>query len=132
MFVVEKMLSLKEALEICKQHEREITKSGLYYAGYKNNFISRNGTRLYFNKQGFYDWLLDKNKVPEGFYSIKEISELLDVSFSLAYTLSQNKSCETQIIETRGGAKIYVELKSIEKLVKEHRARYKKRGAKNE
>ena len=117
---------VEDVLKKCEVEGHKITRSALYQIGKKEGFITKKeGVRsLDFNKELFLKWIeKTKEKAPEGWITLKEVSEKFNVSLPQAYLLVKDKDCNIKKIGVR--KVMYVDPKTIEKIIEKRKNRNK-------
>ena len=118
---------IEDVLKKCEDEGFKITRAGLYSTGKKLGFIKKiEGVKsLEFDKKLFLEWIeKKKEKAPEGWISLKQVSEKYNVSLAQAYLLAKDENCEILKIGPGRGVK-YVKSERIEEIIQEHRNRNK-------
>ena len=108
-------MKMMQVVQYCKEHGYPITAPAIYQAGKKYGFISKveGKYHLKFNKDKFLEWFNhSKEKVPEGYISIKNCSEIFHLSKPTCYTIAKDIMVKTV---RRGAGKgiLYVNKKSF-------------------
>lgn len=111
-------IRIVDALEKCKQEGYSITRMGLYLAGQKYGFLTRQeGLRNFeFNKEKFIEWLKKaKEEIPENYISVKQLSTEYDINMVYAYDLAK-ELLEQEKARYIGSGKgiLYVDRKAVE------------------
>ena len=117
---------VEDVLKKCEVEGHKITRNGLYRIGKKEGFITKKeGVKsLDFNKELFLKWIeKTKEKAPEGWITLKEVSEKFNVSLPQAYLLVKDKDCNIKKIGARGV--MYVDPKTIERIIEKRKNRNK-------
>lgn len=117
---------VEDVLKKCEVEGHKITRSALYQIGKKEGFITKKeGVKsLDFNKELFLKWIeKTKEKAPEGWITLKELSEKFNVSLPQAYLLVKDKDCNIKKIGVRGV--MYVDPKTIERIIEKRKNRNK-------
>ena len=117
---------VEDVLKKCEVEGHKITRSALYQIGKKEGFITKKeGVKsLDFNKELFLKWIeKTKEKAPEGWITLKEVSEKFNVSLPQAYLLVKDKDCNIKKIGVRGV--MYVDPKTIERIIEKRKNRNK-------
>lgn len=120
-------MCLVDILKKCKDEGYPIGRMGLYLAGKREGFLSKKeGQRTYdFDKEKFLLWLHKaKEQAPEGWVSVKELSEKFDISLAQAYILVKDEKSGAKSFGSGKGV-IYVEPRRIEEIIKEREGRHK-------
>lgn len=118
---------IEDVLKKCEDEGCKITRSGLYATGKRIGFIRKiEGVKsLEFDKKLFLEWIEKKKETPpEGWISVKQISEKYNVSLPQAYLLIKDEDCEIVTVGPGRGIK-YVDPERIEKIIQKHRNRNK-------
>jgi hypothetical protein len=93
-------ISTKEANSLLKTYNVKMTKTGLYYIGFKNKFARKaeDGFHTEYEKNKLLDYI--KRIIqdpPEGWFSIVDVSNKLKVRISFVYSLINNKKIKYKI-----------------------------------
>ena len=112
------MIYINDLIEKCSKEGITITKMGLYIAGEKEGFIFKDEKGKYdLDKDKFIYWLdKHKEKAPEGWVNIVELSEMLNKPVSSCYNFIKQNEIEVKRIGIRNV--MYVERKAVEELIK--------------
>lgn len=120
-------MCLIDILNKCKEEGYPIGKMGLYIAGKREGFISKNEGEKYYNfdKEKFFKWLdKAKTKAPEGWVTVKDLCSLFNISLPQAYILVKDEKSGAKNFGSGKGV-TYVEPRRIEKIIKERERRHK-------
>lgn len=125
------MLYINDLIEKCSKEGITITKMGLYIAGEKEGFIFKDEKGKYdLDKDKFISWLdKHKEKAPEGWLNIIELSEMLNKPVSSCYSFIKQNEIEVKRIGIRNV--MYVERKAVEELIKNGGKKHKYRWEEN-
>lgn len=118
---------LKEVLKKCEESGHPMTSMGLYEAGKKNGFLTReNSSQSWkFNKDKFLEWLEKATeKVPEGWVNLNELSKLLNISLAQCYLLIKDERSGARRIGAGKGV-YYVEPERIKKIIYDNKNKRK-------
>lgn len=88
------MISIDEALELCKKYELEVTKTGLYYIGGRHGFVEKKeGNNIFFRKKDLLEYIKKAiEPIPDEWISIKEAADLRNITVGYIYHLiNENK-----------------------------------------
>lgn len=122
-------MHIVDVVNKCKERGYEITKMGLYKAGEKYGFISKVDNRhsLEFDKDKFLKWL-DKatEEIPEGWLSVKQLSEELKISIAQVYILIKDKDSGARAIGSGTGV-LYADPKRIKAVIKKREDNHKEK-----
>lgn len=119
-------IRIVDALNKCKEENYPISRMGLYLAGQKYGFLTRQeGLRNFeFNKEKFIEWLKKaKEEVPEDYISVKDISTQYHINMNYSYDLA-NELLEQGKARYIGSGKgvLYVDRKAVEEYVDKRKA----------
>lgn len=98
---------------------------GLYISGKKYGFIYENEKTKTkeFDKEKFLKWIeLTKEKAPENWLTVKQLSEKMNISISQAYILIKDEDSGVRTFGTNGV--MYVDPSRIEKIIAKRGNRY--------
>ena len=119
------MIHISELMRKCEEEGIKITKMGLYVSGEKYGFIyedEKNKTKE-FDKEKFLKWIeLAKEKAPENWLTVKQLSEKMNISISQAYILIKDENSGARTFGTNGV--MYVDPSRIEKIIAKRGNRY--------
>lgn len=120
----EGFLTIKQAIEFCQERGKPLTYSGLIYAGLSNGFVTREGKGQ--------PWTVNQAKLtqyldlvvgtpPAEWYSIKEVSDILQCSVYTVYWAIRHGLIESQIYGVNGRGVMYVELGKVRDYISDPR-----------
>lgn len=125
------MLYVNEILSKCEEKGYKISKQGLYNAGIKNGFLIKSDEkksdgrcRWDFDQSKFLEWLNKAvEEIPEGWVTLKEASEILNVSIAQMYLLVKHENSGAKYFGAGKGI-MYVDPKRIEEIIKNNKAEH--------
>ena len=95
------------------------TRYGFYRVGINEGFLTKNGNHYIFDAEKFKEWLNKKiETVPDGWLSIDELADKLNVSRMHAFNIAKRDGVE-RVMMSIGKKKraIYVEPESVKKVL---------------
>ena len=120
-------MCINDVLSKCKEKGYSISKEGLYKAGKKYGFIKKIDGKhhLEFDKEKFLSWL-DKavEEVPNGWMTVKELSEKFNVSLAQAYILIKDEESGARFFGSGAGV-LYADPERIEKIIQKRENSHK-------
>lgn len=120
-------MCINDVLSKCKEKGYSISKEGLYKAGKKYGFIKKIDGKhhLEFDKEKFLSWL-DKavEEVPNGWMTVKELSEKFSVSLAQAYILIKDEESGARFFGSGTGV-LYADPERIEKIIQKRENSHK-------
>lgn len=118
---------LKDVLNKCKERGHPMTSMGLYVAGEKNGFLTKSDGKHQwdFDQKKFLEWL-DKatEEIPEGWVTLKEASEILNVSIAQMYLLVKNEGSGAKYFGAGKGV-LYVDPERIKAVIQNRENKHK-------
>jgi hypothetical protein len=118
-------IRIVDALKKCEDENYPITRMGLYIAGQKNGFLTKQeGMRNFeFDKDKFLEWLKKaKEQIPEDYISVKQLSTDYGINMNYSYDMAK-ELLEKEKARYIGSGKgvLYVDRKAVEELIAENK-----------
>ncbi len=116
-------MRMKQIVKYCRDHGHPITSMAIYLAGKKYGFLKKieGQYHLEFDKEKFFEWFCGFTaEVPEGYLSIKELSEEFSMSIPQCYALARDDSVKKMRKGTGDGV-LYVDKKTFGEFVNVHK-----------
>ena len=117
-------MHIKDVLNKCEELGLRISKSGLYQIGYKKGFIKKVDGRVDFDKDKFFEWVEKHNeKVPDGYLTLNQLHDELNVSLPYIYKLIKDK--DSGVIKAGAKGVMYADPKRIKAIIKKREDSHK-------
>lgn len=116
---------IKEVIKYCEDHGKPYTRMGIYTAGKKYGFINKiEGKRaLDFDQDKFLEWFENAcEEIPEGYITVKQISDMYNISICKAYDIAKNEEIKNRLIGAGKGV-LYVDKRDVEEFIKKYKNR---------
>ena len=116
-------MRMKQIVKYCREHGHPITSMAIYLAGKKYGFLKKveGQYHLEFDKEKFLEWFKGFTaEVPEGYLSVKELSEEFKMSVPQCYALARDDSVK-KVRKGTGDGVLYVDKKTFGEFVTVHK-----------